>query len=348
MDILVGTYSSLSDESSEISKGIYAVSFDPTDGTFGSPRLVAESLNPSYLLLTPDAQTLFAVREVFKDDTPTLSSFRVGSSAALTKLSEVHLAGELPCHLAFDPVRNRLASAQYWTGDVALCQVEEGALGTPIGILNLLKTGPITARQDGPHAHCVAFTNDGEVLHVVDLGTDSLTSHRLGANNEPVENTVLTLPTGCGPRHIAINKSSTRAYLFCELDESLIVLDRSGLGWCVANVQPGFEAPKGELGSGAAIRHSVDERHVYISGRRQSRIACFTTAGNLTQIGEFDTGGVSPRDFILTMDGGWLIVANQDCGTLKSFRRDAVSGIATASGHGCAIRKPVSLVELKS
>jgi 6-phosphogluconolactonase len=346
MDILVGTYSSPTDESGDSSKGIYAVFFDPSDGAFGTPRLVFKSLNPSYLLLSPDAQILFAVREVFKDDMPVLSSFRIEPSTKLVKLSEVPLSGELPCHLAFDPVSQRLASAQYWTGDIALCDVKNGQLGAPTSILNLLATGPELARQDGPHAHCVAFTDEGTVLHVVDLGTDSLTSHRLGAGNEPVENTVLHLPAGCGPRHIAINKSATRAFLFCELDESLIVLDRSGLGWIIASVQPGFAAPDGELGSGAAIRLSADERHVYISGRRQSRVACFAADASVSTIGEYDTGGASPRDFILTADGSWLIIANQDSGTLKNFRRDTHTGSLTASGHDCAIHKPVCLVAM--
>ena len=45
MGILVGTYSSPLDDNENSSKGIYAVSFDPLDGAFGPPRLVAKCLN---------------------------------------------------------------------------------------------------------------------------------------------------------------------------------------------------------------------------------------------------------------------------------------------------------------
>ena len=273
-------------------------------------------------------------------------SFQIEPENELTPLSQVPILGELPCHLAFDAHGCRLASAQYGTGDVGIFNVENGTLRSGASIENLLKRGPKTKRQDGPHAHCVAFSDKGTVLHVVDLGTDSLTTHRLDPNEKVLESTVLHLPAGSGPRHIVISRYENRAYLFCELDESIIVLNRAGTGWMIDSIQPGFTTPEGGYGAGAAIRLSKDDQKLYVSGRRQSKIACFSVSGEVSALGEFGTGGDNPRDFILTSDGDWIIAANQDSGTLVSFRRNADTQLFDPSGHKCQIFKPVSLVEL--
>jgi 6-phosphogluconolactonase len=192
----------------------------------------------------------------------------------------------------------------------------------------------------------VAFSDAGDVVHLVDLGTDSIVSHRLSDDAIANETASLSVPAGSGPRHMVLSRDASRAWVFCELDESLIALTRAGLGWQIDTVQPGFAAPRGEDGSGAAIRLSPDERHIYISGRRQSRIAGFDLDGNL--IGETDCGGLSPRDFIAFSDGHWVIAANQTSNTLTSLRRDPATGLLALSGHSCDIGSPVALVEVLS
>ena len=341
MRLIVGTYSFSFAGMKGNGEGIHSVPFDTETGAFGAPDRLAKCVNPSALALSPDGALLFAGREVFAADGPGLASFRVASDGSLQPLSSVDLAGELPCHLAFDPVQRRLASAQYWTGDVAISAVAEGVLQPPV-YLTRSGHGPNAARQEGPHAHCVAFTDDGTVLHLVDLGTDSIVSHRLDAAGRAVETAALTLADGSGPRHMALNHDATRAWVFCELDESLAALSRDGLGWALEWVHPAFPLPTGTVGSGAAIRLSPDEAHVYVSGRRQSQIAGFTADGE--RLGAFDCGGTTPREFIVTPDGRWVIAANQESDSLTSLRRDPQSGNLTLTGHTAAIGSPVALI----
>lgn len=326
-------------------EGICSVEFDPETGAFGEPTTLAQPLNPSYVLMDRSAQVLFAVRETTKDEDPALLSFSTGAKNGLAPLSKVLVAGELPCHLAFDPTHQRLASAQYLTGDVALCRTVDGVLQQPKTILNNLPLGPKPQRQEAPHAHCVAFTDEGSVLHVVDLGTDSVTSHRLDDGDEVVETQVLPLPPGCGPRHIVLNKAASRGFVICELDESLITLERNGIGWALESIHEGFPPPTDGLGAGAAIRLTADEKFVYVSGRRQSAIACFSVNGNVQPVAEFPSGGQIPRDFILTSDGNWLIVAHQDSGTLTSIKIDPENGLFELSEHRCNLHKPVCVLE---
>ena len=345
MDIFVGTYSQPLAGMAGNGEGIYTVAFDPATGAFGTPQLLAECVNPSSLVLSPDGSTLFVGKEVFADNTPALLSFQIASSGALTLISHKTISGTLPCHLAFDPVKGRLASAQYGTGDVTICNVTDGVFqGSPV-YLNRKGNGPNKARQEGPHAHHVAFSDAGEVLHLVDLGTDSIVSYCLGSDNRPVAEVILHLPAGCGPRHMALTRNAARAFVLCELDESLITLTRAGLGWEIVNVQAGFAPPMGEDGSGAAIRLASDERHIYLSGRRQARIAYFAANDAVMPLGEVDCGGLSPREFILTSNAAWVIVANQNSNTLTSLRRASTTGLLTVSEHSCAIGSPVALAE---
>ncbi|MDF0599827.1 lactonase family protein [Psychromarinibacter sp. C21-152] len=341
MDLIVGTYTRPIAGMAGNGAGIYRVPFDGGTGAFGPPDLLADCVNPSSLVLSPCGVVLMAGREVFADHGPAVVSFRVSADGGLTPLSHMPLDGQLPCHLAFDPAQRRLASAQYWTGDVAICPVAAGVLQPP-RYLRRTGRGPNAARQEGPHAHCVAFSDGGEVLHLADLGTDSLVSHRLAPDGRAVETAELRLPAGSGPRHIALNRAATRAWVVCELDETLALLERAGLGWTLSRVRPGFEVPRGTDGAAAAIRLSHDARHVYISGRRQSSIAAFSGDGQL--IGRFDTGGQGPREFIVTPDDGWIVVANQTSDTLTSLRREAATGRLALTDNACAIGSPASIV----
>lgn len=343
MQLIVGTYSVPLAGMHGEGEGIYSVAFEGKTGEFGAPKLLADCINPSSLALSPDGSLLFAGREVFKADGPALASFRVAADCALTALSEVPITGELPCHIAFDAVHNRLASAQYWSGDVTISVVNDGVLQPP-SYLTRTGHGPNAGRQEGPHAHFVAFSDAGTVLHLVDLGTDAIVSHRLGADNTAVEIATVKVPPGSGPRHMVLNHAETRAWVLCELSETLIALKRDGLGWTIDSIQAGFDAPVGEDGSGAAIRLSPDESHIYISGRRQSQIAGLTT--EVSYIGAVDCGGTSPREFIVTPDGNWVIVANQISSTLTSLRRDPVTGALTQNNYSCEIGSPVALIAI--
>lgn len=341
MDLIVGTYSLGDDAKGE---GIYGVSFDVMTGGFGAPRLLVGCVNPSWITLSSDGRMLFAAREVMAADHPGLLSLRRDPAGQLERLSEVSFPGELPCHVAYDPVHRRVASAQYWTGDIAICGIRDDGLATPI-IVPRKGHGPNPRRQDGPHAHFVAFTDGGDVLHTVDLGTDRVVSHRLGADGRPVETTEVALPAGSGPRHMHLCRDGVRAFVFCELDETIVSIVRNGLGWDVAGVVTGFERPADVEGAGAEIRLSPDERFAYVSGRRQSRIAWFSVEGtHLTRQGDIECGGTWPRDFIATPDGDWLIVANQHSDSLTSLRRDPNSGRVSAAVARIAIGSPVAVI----
>ena len=343
MELLIGTYSQTTGDVPGNGEGIYSVSFDADTGAFDTPRLRQECSNPSWLELSPDGRHLFSVRESFEPNDAAILSFHLDRSGNLNLTNTLSIKGDSPCHLAFDPHHQRLASAQYASGNVAIAPVIAGELKT-VQYIDGSGTGPNPNRQEGPHAHFVNFTDNGDVLHIVDLGADRITSHRLSYDGAIIETTVVNTPPGSGPRHMAINKSGTRAWALCELNETLIFLLRDGFGWKVDKIQNAFTTPETRDGAAGAIRFSPDERFFYISGRHQSCIAGFDTDGN--SVGEVATGGDFPRDFIVSADGNWVIVANQLGNNLTSFKRNPASGELIPTMHNCEIGSPVSVLEL--
>ncbi len=341
MEILVGTYTESPAGGADAGEGIYSVRFDCQTGEFGQPNLLAKCTNPSALVTSPDGKMLFAVREVLTNNEPALLVFRRSAGGVLSTRSTMNVTGELPCHLAYNPTHERLASAQYGTGDIAISSVRNGELRPPT-YLTRSGCGPNPERQEGPHAHYVAFTDSGTVLHHVDLGTDTILSYRLNAGNDVEKTMALSVTAGSGPRHMAVSRDESKAWVLCELDESLVFVVRQGLGWAVDKVVQTFDAPVGEDGAAAAIRLSPSEKHLYISGRRQSQIAAFTTSGE--HVGTSDCGGKTPRDFMITPDGNWVISANQASHSLTSLRRDRLSGALELTAHSCSISSPVALI----
>ena len=158
---LVGTNSLPLGEMDGNGDGIYAASFGSSNGSFYDKCPVQKCVNPSSLVLSPDSKTLFSVSETFAANSPRVISYGINQNLTLAQLSSAQIENEIPCHIAFDRHTNRLALAQYWSGEVALFTVLEDKVGARISIEceTGFRRNPV--RQSGPHALCIAFSNHG-------------------------------------------------------------------------------------------------------------------------------------------------------------------------------------------
>ena len=96
---------------------------------------------------------------------------------------------------------------------------------------------------------------------------------------------------------------------------------------------------------GAADIHlSPDGRHLYASLRlKHDGIATFGVdpqTGLLSYVGHTDTLG-HPRNFTLTPDGRFMLVASRDGNAVQLFSVDVRSGTLTDTGRTIPIPKPV-------
>ncbi|GAA1084908.1 lactonase family protein [Nocardiopsis metallicus] len=226
--LLVGTYTPDSDPPGE-GQGIHRVWFDPETGELTADGAAAHTTGPSFLAFRPEPPTVYAVNEQAKG---TVTAFRVHGDASLTELGSVPTGGGSPCHVRYlGP--EQVAVANYANGVVAFQPTADD--GTPTGPARELPhrgRGPVSERQEGPHAHSTAIALDSHeprlrYLLAADLGTDELRVYHyatpLSPENEgpapEIEDGLLStvpLPSGTGPRHMAVNGGYV--YVAGELD----------------------------------------------------------------------------------------------------------------------------------
>ena len=96
----------------------------------------------------------------------------------------------------------------------------------------------------------------------------------------------------------------------------------------------------------ADIHVSPDGRYVYASNRlKGDGIAIFevdTEDGTLNRVG-YQPTGIHPRNFVITPNGSFLLVACRDTNEIQIFARDADTGMLTDTGKRIKTEKPVCL-----
>jgi 6-phosphogluconolactonase len=347
VDFYIGTYSRLLGDMSAGGEGIYSAAIDLQTGELTRLGCIAPCDNPSYLARRSGGKQLYATREVFAADGPALVRF----GASGEELQSVSLLGELPCHVAVDATGRFLTSAQYGSGDIAVFSLrDDGVILEPATLIQHSGEGPNRNRQEGPHAHYAAVLPDRDLLVAVDLGIDAV----LGYAIDPVAARVEAQPVFClktapgsGPRHLVQLRGTNTAYLYCELSDEIYQLELTASGGEIIGVVEAFEHSADCEPAGAAIKLSPDQRHLYVSGRSQSKIAGFEVdphSHELSALSAIDTGGRSPRDFSITPDGAFLVVANQLSDNVTSLRRDRETGLLEHTGYGTAVGSPVCVL----
>ncbi|WP_165749771.1 lactonase family protein [Cellulophaga sp. Z1A5H] len=321
----VGTYTD------KESKGIYKYSLS-ADGKLAKIGLAATTNNPSFLALSPDKKFLLTVNEVAEKNTGFVSSYQIEKDTLLFK-NMSSSGGAHPCHVAINDEGYVLA-ANYSSGSVGLLQVD--GTGKLTDLLDTQQhTGQgTTARQKGPHAHSAWF--DDNTVIAVDLGTNELWFSSINTTTNKLDSVApfrLPMAEGAGPRHLVQHPTKKILYVLNELDNTITSLLKSGNG-TYEKVQTISTIPEGFTGAtkGADIHISDDGKFVYASNRGHNSIAIFSVNeddGGLSLVGYESCRGENPRNFSLSPNNNFLIVANQDTNNLISFKRNPQTGLLT-------------------
>jgi 6-phosphogluconolactonase len=163
----------------------------------------------------------------------------------------------------------------------------------------------------------------------VDLGIDQLVFYQL-KNSQLVKAVSLKLAAGSGPRHLAIHPTKEVMYVINELNSTVTAVSKQGDKWKAG--QTITTLPQDFDGDSycADIHISRDGRFVYASNRGHNSLAIYqldASGHELKLIGHESVRGEWPRNFSLTPDDKYILVANQHSNNIVAFKRDRESGL---------------------
>lgn len=345
--VYIGTYTTAS------SKGIYMFKFDAGTGESGTPVLVAEAKNPSFLEISHDGRFLYAVNETDRfDGQPggSVSAYAVDEATGTLKLlNSVGTRGSGPCHLAIDPSNRCLVVANYGGGSVAAYRVgSDGRLSEPTSFFQHRGRSVNPRRQEGPHAHGVTFDREGRFVFVPDLGLDQILIYRVMAadgvlvQNEPA---FVSVTPGSGPRHFVFHPNGRFAYVINELANTVCAFEYDSAKGSLREIQRVSTLPDGYVGENTTAEIEIEPRGRYLvaSNRGHDSLATYAIAddGTLRLVGHASTRGKTPRNFAFDPSGDWLWVGNQASNQLVLFRFRPDTGGLEATGKVIELGAPV-------
>ena len=330
----LGTYT----EGASTSQGIYKYELSPNGGV-KQIGLAVMAENPSFLALSADKKFLVAINEVKNlDNVGSVESYMVFEDT-LILLNRQSSGGAHPCFVALNDAGYVLA-ANYTGGNVGLLKLEkDGPLSELLDIQQHTGQGT-TDRQQAPHAHSAWFSPaDGSVISI-DLGTNELWFSTIDADGKklvPSTPEKLALNPGDGPRHLTFHPKGKWIYVANELSSTVTRLDRQETGSytkgpSVSTLPAGYSEPN----TCADIHISSDGKFVYASNRGHNSIAVMgvnEADGTLRLLGNKGCGGEGPRNFALSPDENFILVANQHTNNIVTLKRDPVSGLLKYVGQ---------------
>ena len=335
--VYVGTYSD----------GFYGLVFNQADGTFVEGIGKADMPNPSYLAV--DGDKVYAVSEM-PDASASVWAWRVGNCGFEFLNSQptgvfsgedstalVH--GEDPCYVSTNG--RFLAVANYSGGSLGMYRLQENGAIAPLDSLLISGIGgPDLFRQETPHVHCAVFSPDGKYLFFSEFSADEI--GRLDVSPLGVRNycRAATLHPDSGPRHLLFDASGEHLYVIGELSGDITVYDYADGSLREKQV---IKADRMDARGAADIHFSPDGKFLYASLRlRGDGIVVFEVGpgGILAYVG-FQATGPHPRNFNISPNGRYVLVACRDNNSIEVYARDRRTGLLTDTGYRYEVERPV-------
>jgi 6-phosphogluconolactonase len=307
--VLVGSYASAAQP------GIWTFSFDDEDGSLKLLTQCDGIEHPSFLTLARDNTLLLSVSEANGGAVWVCDFDRV--TGEITPRQSQSSGGDGPCHLASDRAGTAVFVANYGSGTAARLPLGgDGSLGPMSGFVQHSGSGPNADRQEGPHAHSTTLTADGRFAIVADLGIDRLMIYAIEPTGALRFHGEAETASGAGPRHAVFHPDGTTLYVANELDCTVGVYRYDAEVGALYAVQTIPTLPTDAPETTVADIQIGPDRRLYVSNRGHNSIAVYQIGddGLLTLLGIPACGGNWPRNFAVSPDGKYVLVANQYSG----------------------------------
>ncbi len=308
------------------SQGIYSIELDTEKKELINLQPLIKEDNPTFLAIS-DKETIYAVS---KDGSlGGVAAYQKNDDNTYTFLNRVSEEGAPPCYVAVDEARQLVYGANYHKGLITSYKINEDGSLSLADRIEHTGNGP-HENQGIPHAHYSDLTPDNRLV-ACDLGNDTVYTYDVDSEGKLTEVATFKANPGTGPRHIVFHPNNQVAYLFGELSSDVVVLAYDQATGEFTEKQVISTLPEGyaEFNGGAAIRVSKDGSTLYASNRGHNSLAVYHIDENtqeLELIQLISVEGDFPRDFDITPDQQFVVVANQNTDNLTLFERDTNSG----------------------
>jgi len=358
--LFVGTYTRGKSE------GIYVYKFNCNSGKFKAVSVAKNIENPSFLSISPNEKYLYAVGEI--DGEGAVSAFSFDKeSGELHKLNTQTAGGANPCHISLDKTGKWAIVGNYTGGNLSILPIQsDGSLGKLLSTIQHTGKGTNTIRQEKPHVHSINIAPNNQDVFVADLGIDKLMKYDLNVETGELTTTTppyTSLAAGSGPRHLVFHPNGQWVYVIQELSSTITAMNYqkgSLLPFQTVTTLPKLYAQPSKNFS-ADIHVSPDGKFVYgsnrfvdsVEGKNKFANDNFTDTiviyavnpkdGTLKYVGNEAVLGKVPRNFMITPNGKFMLVANQETDNITIFKRNSKTGKLKPLKTQIAVPTPVCL-----
>lgn len=345
--IFVGTYTEKLGHVDGKASGIYTCKFNTETGQLTIADSTTGIANPSFLCVSPNKEFVYAVAENGgKPEAPygSVVAYRIQADGHLLKLNEMPSYGVAPCHVSTDLSGKFVLIANYGTGNIATYGIKpDGSITDSL----------CTIKHPGkePWAHQILPTPDNSRIWAVDKGADRVFVYQLSPEGKLMQESALTTSPGAGPRHLDFLPQQPAVFALINESNSTLALGKKGSDSRLVLTDSLSTLPADFAGknSCADVHFHPSGRWVYGSNRGHNSIVGYTVdsvTGKLSAPFYTPTNGATPRNFLITADGKWLLAANQDASTVTVFRINQENGQLTGVGTPVKVPTPVCLKAL--
>lgn len=338
ISLTIGTYTGATSE------GVYQADFNTTTGALSNLRVIAKVEQPSFLTRSVDREKLYVVSEI---DQGKLSVLSLQEDGTYSLEQEITTEGSTTCHVTLNADESLVSVANYREGSLIVYGEDEGKLSKVAYFKH--EGSSVHRRQQVPHPHSSYFSKGEDYIYVPDLGTDEIISYSIVSGKPTAGKVALKMDPGDGPRHMAAHPARDLWFVVGELS-SVVSSLRPNTSGTFDVVDKQNLLPDGIEGRSTAadVHVSPDGKYLYTSNRgHQDGYHCISVFsilddGRLKPLGHVTEGINQPRNFSLSPDGRFLLVANQYGDDIIVFKVKP-NGMLESTGHSIAISMPACL-----
>ncbi len=329
------------------SKGIAYTFFNEATGELSQPTYTGNLAGANFFDPDNINNRLFFVGTIINpidsSETQSVVTFNVDKeSGKLEQIANEFVHGAGPCFVEYNRENNKILVANYSSGNTSSFDYINNKI-TIDRTQQHYEHGPDQDRQEAPHAHSIRTEPNSNIVYSADLGADKIMVYQF-VNSELQKIDSIACFPGAGPRHIDFSPKGDIMAVVNELNCTVTTYKKDSLGIFSEEIKTSPMLPENFEGfaKAADIHFSPDGNFLYASNRGFHSIVVYkVNDGNIELVQTFTESINWPRNFTISNDGDFVLVANRDSNNISVLKRDQQTGKLTFLNNNTNIESPV-------